>query len=159
MSTDAAVETPVVEETPVAEAVAAPVVDATVVETPVVVEATVPTPEPTQAETDAVVAAETAPVATGEDAAVLPPVITGTVDDKDHLFGWTAQDGVEKDANLGEDTILDRFPSEHDLVVTVAELPNKQALADAGIDFDTYAKGLFIVADDEERDAVEALRV
>lgn len=112
---------------------------------------------------------EEAPVAVEEDPAVeeAPAVVLGdadlhlavieeavvktgakTADSQEASYGWTAQQG---------DAPAEKF-SPPGTVVTVAELPDKASLVEAGVDVDQFFSGLqdVVVADDAEREAVRS---
>lgn len=66
------------------------------------------------------------------------PKPVDAVDDKDYIYGWTAQQGVAPEAP-------ESVPGN---VVTYDELPWEDSLVKAGIDPEQYRSGL-VIADDE----------
>jgi hypothetical protein len=114
----------------------------------------IPTPEPTDAPE---VTPQPAPAAVQPvvDPAVLEEAVplagVKTIDAHEASIGWTAQHDVaiplEPEAMPGT-------------VVTVAELPSKDSLVNAGVDLDQYFSGLHaaVAADDAERDAIRGVK-
>jgi len=71
-----------------------------------------------------------------------------TIDSNEASVGWTVQQG-------GGSPAPEAVPGN---VVTVAELPDRDSLAAAGVDVDQFFSGLVVAADAAERDVIRGAK-